>query len=166
MSAAARPTADRGSRAWASVVALVGLIAAFTLVAGLGGTVAGLATAIAWYGFGTPYAIAAGCVVLAGTGTDGSDPGAVAVVALAFLALVLAPLVRRGRLLEAAVAVVSAGGFVGTAWYVGRSQPPWVAAGTLLAVVGLAIYTLHRYELVRLGLVSTDQHAESQTSDT
>lgn len=42
---------------------------------------------------------------------------------------------------------------MGTGWIVADSRSVWTAAGTLLLVVALAAYALHRYELVSLGLV-------------
>lgn len=150
----------RSNRATISAfAALVALVAVLTQVAGVSGTAAGLATAVTWYVAGTPFAIAAGYLVLATTWPAETTattmvPRSVGVITLAFLTLVLAPIVRSDQpLTDATVVLASAGGLGGAAWYLGRSHPLWVAAGAMLGLGTLAAYALHRYELVQLGLV-------------
>ncbi|WP_339104250.1 hypothetical protein [Haloterrigena salinisoli] len=145
---------SRRERRWPPLVALAVLTAALAILAGPTGAVAGLATALTWYGLGTPYALAAGHVVLAAAFPEGIDPATFLVIELAFVAVLLATVVRSATALrDVAVALASATAFVGTGWIVAESQPLWIAAGTLLVLVALAAYALHRYELVRLGLV-------------
>ena len=153
------------TRDWVSIVALGWVTVVLAFVTGPIGVVAGFVTAGAWYALGTPYAIAAGTVVLA---VATPDPSATTVggVTLAFLALVLARTVRSDRpLAEIPVVLASAGGLVGIAWVLGRSQPLWVAAGTLLGCIAFAAYTLHRYELVRLGLVPDAVNQPSEETE-
>ncbi|ADB60099.1 hypothetical protein Htur_1208 [Haloterrigena turkmenica DSM 5511] len=134
--------------------ALAVLTAALALLAGPTGAVAGFATALTWYGLGTPYALAAGHVVLAAAFPDGIGLETFLLVELAFVAVLLAAVVRTSTALrDAAVVLASAIAFVGTGWIVADSRSVWTAAGTLLLVVALAAYALHRYELVSLGLV-------------
>ena len=161
----AEPEPDANRRDWPSIAALGWVVAVLAAIAGPSGAVAGLATAGAWYALGTPYAIAVGTVVLAATGA-GTEPDAVTVggVTVAFLALVLAPAVRSDRpVAEGAAAIASTATLAGAAWYLGRTQPLWLAAAALCGCLALAAYALHRYELVRLGLVP---EAADRTSET
>lgn len=154
---------DSSGREWPTFGALAVLTGALSLVAGPIGTVAGLATAVTWHVLGLPSAIAVGHLVLAMAFPTGIDPGAFVVVELAFVVVLLAALVpNRASLRDGVVALGSAVALVGLAWIVTQSQPLWVAAGALLAGFGLAAYTLHRYELVRLGLVPDDHPDNSQ----
>ena len=146
--------ATRTERRRPTMVALAILTAALAILAGPTGAVAGLATALTWYGLGTPYALAAGHVVLAAAFPDGIDPGTFLLVELAFVAVLLAAVVRTATALrDIVVVLVSATAFVGTGWLVADAQSIWIAAGSLLLVVAFAAYALHRYELVSLGLV-------------
>lgn len=159
--------ADAPRPAWPTIAGLVVLTATLTVVAGPLGAVAGLATAIAWYALGTPYALAAGHVVLAIAFTDGIDPRTLAIVELAFVVFVASSVVRAATLRgDVAAVTVTSGTLVGVAWFVGRSRPLWIGASALLLVFALASYTLHRYELVRLGLVPDDRSTDSRTPDT
>ncbi|MXV61819.1 hypothetical protein GS429_07015 [Natronorubrum sp. JWXQ-INN-674] len=144
------------------MVALVVLTVALTVVVGVLGTVAGLATAIAWYVLGTPYAVAAGHVVLATAFPNGIGLESFVLVELPFVVFVLAPTIwGTDPLRDGAVGLASAVGLVGIGWIVAQSQPLWLAAATVILVFALAAYTLHRYELVRLGLVPDDYAADS-----
>ncbi|WP_126663192.1 hypothetical protein [Haloterrigena salifodinae] len=153
----ATPTTDpatRGDRPRSTIGALAVLTAALALLAGPIGAVAGLATALTWYGLGTPYALAAGHVVLAAAFTEGIGLETFLLVELAFVAVLLAAVVRTPTVLRDAVVVLaSAIAFVGAGWIVADSRSIWIAAGTLPLLVALAAYALHRYELVSLGLV-------------
>lgn len=118
---------------------------------GLGGVL----TALVWYGFGTPYAIAAGHVVFLALVPDGLDRSSLVLVETAFLTMLLVAATRTSRPGRFAfVAVAGTAGLAGTAWIALETQPLWLATVALFAVIGLATYGLHRYELVRLGLVS------------
>ena len=148
------PDSDRRDRNRTAIAAWGWVVVVLAAVAGPLGAAAGLAATGARYALGTPYAIAVGTVVLAAS--PGTEPDAITAggVAVAFLAPVLAPAVRSDRpVAEAAAAVASTAALTGTAWYLARSQPLWIAAGALLRCLALAVYALHRYELVRLGLV-------------
>ena len=164
--ATAAPAEPTGRR-WPTLVALAVLTGALTVLAGPTGAVAGLATALTWYVLGTPYALAAGHVVLAAAFPDGIDAATFLLVELAFVAVLLAAVVRSKTAVGDALAVLAtAAAFVGIGWLVAGAQPLWIAAGTLLIAVALAAYALHRYELVRLGLVpEIDSDADSPTHE-
>lgn len=148
--------ADSG-RNWPAAVALVVLTAVLALAVGPIGAVAGLATGLAWYASGTPYAVAAGHVVLASGFRTLLEPGTFAVVELAFLAFAAATTARTATLgRDVGVVLASGVGLLGVVWIGVQSQPLWIAAGTLLVVFALVAYALHRYELVSLGLVPDD----------
>ncbi|MCU4741566.1 hypothetical protein OB955_10750 [Halobacteria archaeon AArc-m2/3/4] len=130
---------------------------------GLGGVL----TALVWYIFGTPYAIAVGHVVLMALFPDGIDPLSFVLAETVFLAMLLVAAIRTSRPIRfASVAIVATLVLAGTAWVTletqTQTQPLWVAAVALVGVGCLAVYGLHRYELVRLGLVS--EAAESVES--
>lgn len=161
---AAPDSTDWTGRRWPTIVALATLTAVLTVVAGPTGTIAGLATGLTWYGLGTPYAIAAGHVSLAAAFPNGIDPGAFLFVELAFGAVLLAAVVRPATWpVDAGIVLTSATGFVGGIWLVSWSQSLWLGAGVLLSGVALTAYILHRYELVRLGLVPDDHNSDSNT---
>lgn len=148
-------------RDWLTVLAVVALVVAFGVAAGLLGLLAGLATAAIAYVLGLPYALAAGHVALIVTVPDGIDPFTLVLVEAAFMAVLLAPVRRTaspGRI--ALVAVTSVLALAGTAWLVVGSQSLWLAATTLLALLALTAYGIHRLALVRLGLVPTDSSGD------
>lgn len=151
-------------RQWPTILGLAVLTAVCAVVAGPIGAIAGVTTAVIWYGLGLPYAIAAGHVVLAA----GTDIGIAAIVAveLGFLAVVLASLVGHPSSRPAAgVALVSAVGLIGAALLVSTFYALWLAAAIVLGGIALGAYGLHRYELVRLGLVADDNPAEYPSHD-
>ncbi|MDQ2052623.1 hypothetical protein RBH26_19375 [Natronolimnohabitans sp. A-GB9] len=150
------------ARDWPIVVALMVLTALCALAAGPIGLLAGLASAVAWYALGVPYAIAVGHIVLAPVAVGGTDPMTVLLVELGYLAVVIAPVVDvREPRRTGAVAVTSAAGFVGVGWVAAHRLSLWLAAVVVCLAVGLVAYGLHRYELVRLGLVSDDRSTDS-----
>lgn len=148
-----------------SIAALLVLTALATIAAGPLGVLAGLVTAVTWYGLGVPYALAAGHVVLAAAFGGGVAPLEFLLVELGFLAVLLAALVDdAGPRGTVAVGTLSAVGLVAVGWAVGQAAPLWLAAGTVCGAFALVAYGLHRYELVRLGLVP-DAEAETDTKD-
>ncbi len=152
--------------AWPTIVAFVGLVAAFTIVAGPIGLLAGLVTALAGYALGTPYALAVGHILLVVATPEGIAPLSIALVEVAFVAVLLAPLLRTassGRTVF--VAVTSALALAGTARLVTRSQPTWLAATTVLVLLAVASYGLHRLALVRLGLVPASDDGDALPTD-
>ncbi|QCC60466.1 hypothetical protein NP511_00505 [Natrinema thermotolerans] len=147
-----------------TVAALLALALAFGAVSGPIGLLAGLGTAAVGYRLGPPYALAVGHVALVAVLPDGIEPVPFAIVEAAFLAVLLAPVLRvdRPRAI-AGVAVVGAGALAGIAWLVADAHSTPAAAATLVAVLGVVAYGLHRYELVRLGLVPA--HEGESTTD-
>ncbi|QFU82258.1 hypothetical protein [Natronorubrum aibiense] len=152
---------EQSGRDWPTIGALAVLTAVLTLAAGPTGTVAALTTAVIWYTLGIPYAIAAGHVVLATAFSGDIDLFTFIDIELAFVFVLVLSSRATNSLSNVAVALVSAVGLVSIAWAGSQAQPLWLAASILLAVFALTAYTLHRYELVRLGLVP-DEH----TTDT
>ena len=162
-------TTDPSRTDWPTAGTLAVLTAALTFAVGPIGAVAGLATGLTWYAVGTPYAVATGHVLLASGLPARIDLATVALVELAFLAFVAAgfaatdggrrPAPRR----DVGVLLAGAAGLVGVARFGAASRPLWIAAVTLLAVFAFAAYALHRYELVRLGLVPDDPSTDPDT---
>ena len=152
-------------RDWSTHISLAAIVVAFGAVAGPLGALAGIATALVGYLFGTPYALAAGHVALVASFPDGIDPLPFIIVEVTFMAVLLAPIrwARSPRI--TLVALTSALTLAGAAWLVVDSQSVNMAAATVIVLLAIASYGLHRLELVRLGLVP-DREDGKQTRQT
>ncbi|WP_246999224.1 hypothetical protein [Halosolutus gelatinilyticus] len=155
---------DSARSQWPEAIAIAAVAAAFGLISGPFGVLAGLATAIVWYAAGTPYAIAGGHVLLVALFPGGIGVVPFAVAEAAFVGLLVAPAVRLGGTTGAratarliAVTLLAALSLAGVAWLAGRDRPLWVAGLVTLGALALASYGLHRYELVAFGLVVDEQ---------
>ncbi|TMT87045.1 hypothetical protein E2L06_10795 [Haloterrigena sp. H1] len=141
-------------RDWSTVISLAAIVVAFGAVAGPLGALAGIATALVGYLFGIPYALAAGHVALVASFPDGIDPLPFIIVEVTFIAVLIAPIRwtrSPGRI--TLVALTSALTLAGAAWLIVDSQSVYLAAATVIVLLAIASYGLHRLELVRLGLV-------------
>ncbi|OIB55765.1 hypothetical protein [Natrialba sp. SSL1] len=146
-------TASLPARDVPSAIALLVCTGLLMLAVGPQSLLIVLITAGMWYALGTPYAIATGFVVLSALVPAVDTVMAVGIM-LAFLPLALLPTLRRvwGRFENAAL-LTSVGVFGSLTWLVVQTQPVWLTAGTLGLCIALGAYTMHRYELVQLGLV-------------
>ncbi|WP_137290182.1 hypothetical protein [Natronorubrum halophilum] len=145
-------------RTWSGAIAVLVLAGTVAALNGPIGALAGLVVAATWYGFGTPYAIAAAAVLLVGLFPDGIDGFSFALVATAMVLLVLTAAARtRRRIRTGIVALVSIAVLGGVGWGTLETWPLWIAVSVTLVVFALLSYGLHRYELVALGLVSDDR---------
>ncbi|MFB1066373.1 hypothetical protein [Natrinema sp. H-ect4] len=150
-------------RDWLTGAALIALIVTFGIVAGPLGVLAGIATAIVGYLLGPPYALAAGHVALVA-----SIPGeltllSIGLVEAAFMAVLLAPIRRSTRPVHIALVAITTGfALAGIVWLTSDSQPLWLAAMLVLTLIAIALYGLHRLELVKLGLVSDERDSTGQ----
>ncbi|RQG89236.1 hypothetical protein EA462_12795 [Natrarchaeobius halalkaliphilus] len=154
------------------VIALVIGIGGLWFAVGPVGGVIGGGTAVLWYAFGVPYALAAGFVGLTAVTAGGStaELGTVRVPVLAYGLLVLAagyrtptPL-RFGRTVSGTVA-----GLAGVGWLAVTFAPDslWIA-GVATLVFGITVSSVvHRYERFRLGLTATleDHNGETDATD-
>ena len=128
---------------------------ALVLVAGLPGLLAGVLVVAGWYLLSVPFALAVGHVLLAVTVPQSSAIGAFVLVEVGFVLLLVGPLVRGRedlRIVSAAIVVFLAllgVVAVGLRWY----ESVALAALALVVAASLLGYGLHRYELLRLGLV-------------
>lgn len=139
-------------------VAVILLTVTVAVIAGPVGALAGLAIAATWYGFGTPYAIAAAAVLLVGLFPDGIDVFSFVLGTAAIVLLILSEAARtRRRIRTGAVTLVSIAVLGGVGWGAHEAWPLWIAVSGTLVVLALLCYGLHRYELVVLGLVSGDR---------
>jgi hypothetical protein len=151
---------------WSALLTAVVLVAAFGAAAGPLGAAAGLTTALVWYTLGTPYAIAAGHVLLVALYPGDVDPLAVVVVEAAFVTLLLAPLIRTAQPFRLIALTLSTAGLLGAiAWLTLESQSLWLAAALTVGALALGVYGWYRYGLVALGLVDDDRTHET-TDDT
>ena len=152
-------TGRRLRREWPVSLALALLGVALSTAIGPVGVVVAIVTAAFWYALGVPYALAAGHVALVAVMPGGLDPLAVIVAEAGFGALLATVAVRSTS--PARVAAVALGGAVlagVTIWIVlgttSTSTSIWIAAAAVCLVLATAGYTLHRFQLVRLGLVT------------
>ncbi|MFU8866704.1 hypothetical protein [Natronococcus sp.] len=148
---------------WSAAFGAIALVATFGAAAGPLGVGAGIATILLWYGFGTPYAIAVGHVLLLALFPDGIDPISFAVVEAGLLALLVVPVLRtRAPLRTAAGTLLAVAGLGAVSWLAVVSLSLWQAAGVTAGAVALASYGAYRYGLVALGLVDDEP---SSTTD-
>ena len=139
------------------VAAVVLAGAGFVLAGGLAGVLAAAVLAVAWYALALPYAVALGHLLLVALlpGDAGFVRVAPAEAGLLGLLLSEAPAVESpGRF---PVAMLSAGVVLVSAVWVGQVAGGLPGAAIALVVVGATLgYALHRYELLRLGLLDPD----------
>lgn len=135
---------------------------ALTAEHGLEGAATGVVTLLVWVALGAPYAAAVGqaaLVVWFGIGTAPFEAPASQLAVVAVLAVdAAAGHDRRTRALGAVVVIVVTAGL---AVAVQVLESPLVAGATVLGAAALAIYFLHRYELLVLGLVDGDTRGGS-----
>ncbi|MWV41017.1 hypothetical protein [Natrialba sp. INN-245] len=153
---------------WIEIGALLGLSLCFWLAFGAVGVVAGVLTAGVWSLFGVPYAVAVGHVALvsslAATGV-GTMTLAVWGVEVGFGGLVLGSVARRpAPVTLTVVTAASTLALAGLVWAV-QSRSVTVAAGVTVVVIALACYSVHRYQLVALGLVSETENSPRSETD-
>lgn len=139
---------------WLTYGSLAAIVAGLGFLVGPPGVLAGIATAVFWYALGVPYALAAGHVILVAATPERLDAFTIVLVELAFLTLPLAAVRRTPAPYVAGAALIV--GALGFGAIVALTYPYgyWVTALVLLGTVTFIAYAVHRYELVRLGLVS------------
>lgn len=139
-------------------IAVILLAVTVAVIAGPVGALAGLAIAATWYGFGTPYAIAATAVLLVGLFPNGIDVFSFVLGTAGIVLLILSEAARtRRRIRTGAVALASIAVLGGVGWGALEAWSLWIAVSGTLVVLAFLCYGLHRYELVVLGLVSDDR---------
>jgi hypothetical protein len=138
--------------------------AALTLLAGIPGTVAGLLVAGLWLALTPPvaFAVAHLLLVLVVPETGGTltlfESGPFVLAELGLLCA-LAVAAVESRTWRTALTVTLGSGLVlvGVAGFaLGTLDESWTPALVLLLVIGGVLYTVHRIERVRLGLVRED----------
>ena len=142
------------------IVATLGL----ALAAGTWGIVAGLAIALTWALGPSMYAFAIGQLFAVAVLSGEARLVAIAVAEGGLLAMLAAPLTKTAESTRTvatyAIATLALGGI---GWGVLRTgRPAWAAAVAITVVAALAAYSVHRYELVRLGLVTDDTPPEDR----
>lgn len=153
---------------WAELLAILLLISTFTVAGGFGGAVAGFVSAGVLFVFGVPYAVAVGVVVVTALTPPGGDLFSAGLVGVGLFGLVVAPAVTASTpKAYAAVVFLLTALFGGITWFLVDTQPLWLGSFTLLGTGGLVMYGLHRYQLLRLGLLDYDtQSTVDHTDDT
>ena len=146
---------DRWRRADAllgSIVAVAG--AEMLLEGGVLGVGIAAAVAITWLGAGTPYAFVVGQVGLV-VGLDGG-PTTTPVAQMALVLLLIADVAVGRTYAAASVAVATV--TIGVLLFVDRAAANALVAGLLMiAAAGVAVYGIHRYERVALGLAGDSE---------
>lgn len=135
------------------VAALLVVTAALGYVAGPLGVVAGLAVALVWWYLSTPYAIAAGHLALVAVTAGDFSLGFL--LAEAGFALLVASDATNRRTGAVAIGLFSGLVLLTQGLYT-TTDELWLTAGGLTLAVAVLAYGLHRYELVRMGLVEAD----------
>ena len=134
---------------WPEALVAALFVPAFALVAGPAGLVAGGVVLGTWYLLGTPYAIAIGHVAFVVATPAGGPIVDLALLWALFLALLVAPARRTPHLIafgsSTILAVLALGAL---AWAVLQTGTTWIAAAVLVGGFALALYLLHRHELV------------------
>ena len=142
------------------VLAVAVLVATLVSVLGPLGVVVAAVTVGVWAVAPVPYAIGAGHVALIALGPANLDPIAFVVVEAGFVAMIVPAIVRLlapgVRDVIGAVAVAAVGLAIASAVTLAAAAtlPTWAVAAVLLASLGTIAYAIHRYQLVRFGLVA------------
>jgi hypothetical protein len=135
------------------VLACLGVV----LSGGLAGVLAAAVLAVAWYAFPLPYAVALGHLLLVALLPADAGLARVALAETGLLGLLLAeaPTIEPpGRFVAA---MLSASVVLGGAALAGRVAGGLPGATIALAAAGGILgYAVHRYELLRLGLLDPD----------
>lgn len=126
--------------------------------AGPVGIFAGGALALCWYRFPTVYAFALGHVVLAALLSKTAPLTAFAPAEAGLFVMLVGPAARdESSLRTVATTAACFFGLLAIAWAVRSSTGDlWLAAMALLGSMALLAYGIHRYELVRFGLVEVE----------
>ena len=157
------PATDFRRRAdWLAAIVLV---VTFLIATGIGGAIAALVTVGVWFGLGTPYALAAGIVLLTAQTSAGVASLSILLVGSGLLALLLAPLgAVRDPGAYAISVLFTAGTFGSLTWILVATQPLWLTATVLLGASGLVAYGLYRYQQLQLGLLDDEQPDADETA--
>lgn len=139
-----------------SASALAIVAAALWTTVGMAGVGITALVAIIWLLVSTPYTVAVGGLLTAILATGGGLFDALAVGSLLSLFAADLPIEWPARTAGVAlVTLVTSTAVLGAVW---RAEPQWAAAVVLPGAFALLAYAIHRYELVRLGLL---EEAES-----
>jgi len=148
-----QPALHRGE-----LVAIGGLVVAFGLAAGLAGLGVALATIAIWYRAGTPYAIAAGHVLLVALAPEAFDIVSIVLVETAMIGLAIAPATWADWPVRIDLPTVVATLLLATVAILAlRYQPLWIAGLLTVGALALASYALYRYSLVALDLIDDSE---------
>jgi hypothetical protein len=159
-----------GDRSWLGALGVLLVTAALGIAVGPAGLLVGAALAVAWYLFPAPYGFALAVLALvafvpAALSLPALSPAALAPVGVATataglavvgpLCLLLAPDAAIGGPARVAATTGALAGGLGAIAWVGRRSTDalWPGAVVLLGTGALAAYGLHRYELLRVGLL-------------
>lgn len=156
--------APGGDRHWSNWPAMLALVVGLGVAGGPPGAGAGAVAVAVWLVCGTPYAIAAGIVLLTVVTPDGVGSIAGTVAGMGLLGLVLAPAVAASARFAYALAVVlTTGTLGGLAWLLVGFQPLWLGAAVLVGAGTVLAYGLDRYHRLRLGVLDEQQKNTSES---
>jgi len=151
-------SARRAGRTWLGLAALALAGAGFVLVDGPAGALAAGALAVVWYALPLPYAVALGHLLLLALVPEGTGITIRLPAEAGLLGMLLSETPTVGTPLRFGAA------FLGTvAVLLGVAGAGFAAGGTGGAALALTLvaaslgYGLHRYELLRLGLLAPDE---------
>lgn len=139
-------------RTWLGGLGVVTVSAALVWLAGPVGLLVGAAVAAGWYGLSGPFAVAAGHVLLLALLAGRPDPAGLLVLEAGFLAILAAPMAGLDDPVPPLAVTAGVGLVLGLlAWFGWTAwEPRWLVGVALVAVVAVALYGLHRYQVVQL----------------
>lgn len=152
-------------RPWPIGLAIFVSVTALASVLGPLGVVVAAVTIGLWALAPIPYAIATGHVALIALGPARLDPVDFVVLEAGFAALIVGSLVdpsldqtpsltNRDAIAVVAVAAVCLVIAGAVTLFAATTLPMWAVAAVLLASLGTIAYGIHRYQLVRFGLIA------------
>jgi hypothetical protein len=142
-------------RSRTSAVGVVLATAAFSVAAGPTGLLTSIAVVITWCLLSAPFAFAVGQLAFIVLFPAGSSLSQLALIEVGLLSILLGSVLRLDKPGRAVTVIVLAFAGLGTSAWVGfkMADTLWPAVLTVAASAIIAVYGLHRYERVRLGLV-------------
>lgn len=144
-------------RSWTSAVGVVLATAAFGVAAGPTGLLISVSVVIAWCLLSAPFAFAVGQLGFILLFPAGSSFSTLALTEAGLVSILLGSALKLDGPGRAVTVIVLAFIGLGTIAWIGLESTDalWPAVLTVVLSTTIAVYSLHRYECVQLGLVET-----------
>lgn len=148
-------------RTWLGALGVIAVAGGLGWAAGPVGLLAAGLVGVLWYGLPGPYAVAAGHLIALPVVPDPVGLGPLAVLEAGFLTVLAAPAVVHPDWPAALAPYAGAGLVLGAVAWVGWTawEPRWLAGLAVVGLVAVALYGLHRVQVVRFELREVDRPA-------